>query len=53
MDRSSFQIGVILTEEEKQALANLKKQGIQKGHFVGKAIREKLARDGILPAKKK
>ena len=39
---------VRLTQTEKEALNNLKAQGIQKGHWVAQAIREKLERDGLI-----
>lgn len=41
-------IAIPLTEPERQALDTLKAQGIQKGHWVAQAIREKLERDGLL-----
>lgn len=39
-----------LTEAERQALRAVKRRGIQKGHWVAQAIREKLERDGLLVA---
>lgn len=39
---------VRLTQTEKDVLDALKAQGIQKGHWVAQAIREKMERDGLL-----
>lgn len=41
-------ITVPMTEIQRQALDTLKAQGIQKGHWVAQAIREKMERDGLL-----
>jgi predicted transcriptional regulator len=41
-------ITVPLSNEIRDALDTLKAQGIQKGHWVAQAIREKLERDGLI-----
>jgi len=41
-------LGVPVGEKEMAALDALKRRGIQKGHWVAEAIREKLERDGLL-----
>ena len=39
---------VPLNIQERHALDALKAQGIQKGHWVAQAIREKLEREGLI-----
>jgi hypothetical protein len=48
IDVLNTQIAVPLSKPERNALNALKAQGIQKGHWVAQAIREKLERDGLI-----
>lgn len=45
-------LGVPIGGKEMAALDALKRRGIQKGHWVAEAIREKLERDGLLAKEK-
>jgi hypothetical protein len=44
-------LGVPLTKHEVSAINELKNRGLQKGHWVAQAIREKLQREGLLDPK--